>query len=130
MTQALDFIDPDKLSMVVVLTAMNRFLNETDGLQVRDPIATGRREYTRRGTQSRRGGESIPSAGPNRDGEERIYPARETIWGVECILAVVGTGGPIKSSIIPGAGTDRDGEERVYPAQIGLSRGENQIFRW
>jgi 15-cis-phytoene desaturase len=32
--QALDFIDPDKLSMVVVLTAMNRFLNETDGLQM------------------------------------------------------------------------------------------------
>jgi len=26
--QALDFIDPDKLSMTVVLTAMNRFLNE------------------------------------------------------------------------------------------------------
>ena len=24
--QALDFIDPDKLSMTVVLTAMNRFL--------------------------------------------------------------------------------------------------------
>jgi len=30
----LDFIDPDKLSMTVVLTAMNRFLNETDGLQM------------------------------------------------------------------------------------------------
>ena len=29
--QALDFIDPDKLSMAVVLTAMNRFLNETHG---------------------------------------------------------------------------------------------------
>lgn len=34
MAKALDFIDPDKLSMVVVLTAMNRFLNETDGLQM------------------------------------------------------------------------------------------------
>ena len=33
-TAALDFIDPDKLSMTVVLTAMNRFLNETDGLQM------------------------------------------------------------------------------------------------
>ena len=32
--QALDFIDPDKLSMTVVLTAMNRFLNEDDGLQM------------------------------------------------------------------------------------------------
>merc|ERR1719331_2376514 len=31
---ALDFIRPDKLSMTVVLTAMNRFLNETDGLQM------------------------------------------------------------------------------------------------
>lgn len=31
--KALDFIDPDKLSMTVVLTAMNRFLNETDGSQ-------------------------------------------------------------------------------------------------
>jgi len=34
MAKALDFIDPDKLSMTVVLTAMNRFLNETDGLQM------------------------------------------------------------------------------------------------
>ena len=32
--QALDFIDPDKLSMTVVLTAMNRFLNEDNGLQM------------------------------------------------------------------------------------------------
>jgi 15-cis-phytoene desaturase len=30
----LDFIDPDKLSMTVVLTAMNRFLNEDNGLQM------------------------------------------------------------------------------------------------
>jgi len=34
MAKALDFIDPDKLSMAVVLTAMNRFLNEDDGLQM------------------------------------------------------------------------------------------------
>jgi 15-cis-phytoene desaturase len=34
MAKALDFIDPDKLSMTVVLTAMNRFLNEADGLQM------------------------------------------------------------------------------------------------
>eukprot|EP00927_Polykrikos_kofoidii_P054442 TRINITY_DN48855_c0_g1_i1.p1 TRINITY_DN48855_c0_g1~~TRINITY_DN48855_c0_g1_i1.p1 ORF type:complete len:681 (-),score=119.70 TRINITY_DN48855_c0_g1_i1:354-2396(-) len=34
MAKALDFIDPSKLSMTVVLTAMNRFLNETDGLQM------------------------------------------------------------------------------------------------
>jgi len=34
MAKALDFIDPDKLSMTVVLTAMNRFLNEDNGLQV------------------------------------------------------------------------------------------------
>lgn len=34
MAKALDFIDPDKLSMTVILTAMNRFLNETDGLQM------------------------------------------------------------------------------------------------
>jgi len=34
MAKALDFIDPDKLSMTVVLTAMNRFLNETDGAQL------------------------------------------------------------------------------------------------
>jgi 15-cis-phytoene desaturase len=33
MGKALDFIDPDKLSMTVVLTAMNRFLNEADGSQ-------------------------------------------------------------------------------------------------
>ena len=33
MAKALDFIDPDKLSMTVVLTAMNRFINETDGSQ-------------------------------------------------------------------------------------------------
>merc|ERR1712232_1298017 len=33
MAKALDFIDPDKLSMTVVLTAMNRFLNESDGSQ-------------------------------------------------------------------------------------------------
>ena len=31
MAKALDFIDPDKLSMTVVLTAMNRFLNEDNG---------------------------------------------------------------------------------------------------
>jgi len=34
MAKALDFIDPDKLSMTVVLTAMNRFVNEDDGLQM------------------------------------------------------------------------------------------------
>ena len=34
MAKALDFIDPDKLSMTVVLTAMNRFLNEADGSQI------------------------------------------------------------------------------------------------
>merc|ERR1712127_651815 len=34
MAKALDFIDPDKLSMPVVLTAMNRFLNESNGLQM------------------------------------------------------------------------------------------------
>jgi len=28
MGKALDFIDPDKLSMSVILTAMNRFINE------------------------------------------------------------------------------------------------------
>eukprot|EP01041_Mallomonas_annulata_P004590 gene4590-9122_t len=33
MGKALDFIDPDKLSMTVVLTAMNRFINEKDGSQ-------------------------------------------------------------------------------------------------
>ena len=33
MAKALDFIDPDKLSMTVVLTAMNRFINEADGSQ-------------------------------------------------------------------------------------------------
>ena len=33
MGKALDFIDPDKLSMSVVLTAMNRFINESDGSQ-------------------------------------------------------------------------------------------------
>jgi 15-cis-phytoene desaturase len=31
MAKALDFIDPDKLSMAVVLTAMNRFINEQHG---------------------------------------------------------------------------------------------------
>ena len=31
MGKALDFIDSDKLSMTVILTAMNRFINETDG---------------------------------------------------------------------------------------------------
>ena len=34
MAKALDFIDPDKLSMTVVLTAMNRFLNEDNGLRM------------------------------------------------------------------------------------------------
>merc|ERR1711966_315482 len=34
MAKALDFIDPDKLSMTVVLTTMNRFLNEDNGLQM------------------------------------------------------------------------------------------------
>ena len=29
--EGLDFIDSDKLSMTVILTAMNRFINETDG---------------------------------------------------------------------------------------------------
>eukprot|EP00967_Tisochrysis_lutea_P131476 scaffold228591_cov32-Tisochrysis_lutea.AAC.2 len=33
MAKALDFIDPDKLSMTVVLTAMNRFLNEVCDLR-------------------------------------------------------------------------------------------------
>ena len=34
MAKALDFIDPEKLSMTVVLTAMNRFINEADGSQI------------------------------------------------------------------------------------------------
>jgi 15-cis-phytoene desaturase len=34
MAKALDFIDPDKLSMTIVLTAMNRFLNERNGSQI------------------------------------------------------------------------------------------------
>lgn len=34
MAKALDFIDPDKLSMTVILTAMNRFINETSGSRV------------------------------------------------------------------------------------------------
>ena len=34
MAKALDFIDPDYLSMAVVLTAMNRFINEADGSQI------------------------------------------------------------------------------------------------
>ena len=34
MAKALDFIDPDMLSMTVVLTALNRFLNEDNGLQM------------------------------------------------------------------------------------------------
>ncbi|CAK0869202.1 unnamed protein product [Prorocentrum cordatum] len=33
MAKALDFIDPERLSMTVVLTAMNRFINESDGSQ-------------------------------------------------------------------------------------------------
>jgi len=33
MGKALDFTDPDKLSMTVILTAMNRFINEADGSQ-------------------------------------------------------------------------------------------------
>jgi len=33
MGKALDFIDPDQLSMSVILTAMNRFINEADGSQ-------------------------------------------------------------------------------------------------
>ena len=33
MGKALDFIDPEKLSMTVILTAMNRFINEADGSQ-------------------------------------------------------------------------------------------------
>ena len=31
MAKVLDLIDSDKLSMTVILTAMNRFINETDG---------------------------------------------------------------------------------------------------
>jgi 15-cis-phytoene desaturase len=34
MAKALDFINPDKLSMSVVLTAMNRFINEANGSQI------------------------------------------------------------------------------------------------
>ena len=48
MAKALDFIDPDKLSMTVVLTAMNRFLNETDGLQARVVFYTSM-NYAERG---------------------------------------------------------------------------------
>ena len=33
MGKALDFVDPDRLSMTVILTAMNRFINEADGSQ-------------------------------------------------------------------------------------------------
>merc|ERR1719261_1312534 len=33
MAKALDFTDPDRMSMTVILTAMNRFINEADGSQ-------------------------------------------------------------------------------------------------
>jgi 15-cis-phytoene desaturase len=34
MAKALDFIDPERLSMTVVLTAINRFVNETNGSRI------------------------------------------------------------------------------------------------
>ena len=33
MAKALDFTDPGRMSMTVILTAMNRFINEADGSQ-------------------------------------------------------------------------------------------------
>jgi 15-cis-phytoene desaturase len=57
--QALDFMDPDKLSMSVILTAMNRFINEADGSQTAfldgnqpDRLCSPMREYI-----EKRGGE-------------------------------------------------------------------------
>ena len=39
MAKALDFTDPDRMSMTVILTAMNRFINEADGSQARFLLA-------------------------------------------------------------------------------------------
>ena len=45
MVKALDFIDPDKLSMTVVLTAMNRFFFFFNGLQMAFWTATSPIDY-------------------------------------------------------------------------------------
>ena len=56
--RALDFIDPDKLSMTVVLTAMNRFINEADGRKPPSSTATSRIGCARRWAHiEARGGE-------------------------------------------------------------------------
>jgi len=64
MAKALDFIDPDKLSMTVVLTAMNRFLNESNGLQMAfldgnqpDRVCAPMKEYI-----EKRGGKVVVSS--------------------------------------------------------------------
>merc|ERR1712238_21664 len=64
MAKALDFIDPDKLSMTVVLTAMNRFLNESNGLQMAfldgnqpDRVCATMKEYI-----EKRGGKVVVSS--------------------------------------------------------------------
>merc|ERR1712023_221790 len=64
MAKALDFIDPERLSMTVILTAMNRFINEAHGSQVAfldgnqpDCLCAPLREYV-----EARGGEVRTSA--------------------------------------------------------------------
>lgn len=83
MAKALDFIDPDKLSMTVVLTAMNRFLNETDGLQMAfldgnqpERLCAPMKDYI-----EARGGKVVPlfgtsSTSAGRDLAVRIFTSR------------------------------------------------------
>eukprot|EP00976_Prorocentrum_cordatum_P000646 12830-Prorocentrum_minimum.AAC.1 len=47
----------------------------------REPIAGGRRAYTRSGNQSRAGGGHVPGVGTNRGREEGMCPEWEPIAG-------------------------------------------------
>ena len=59
MAKALDFTDPDRMSMTVILTAMNRFINVADGSQTAPRRNQPYRACADRGARPAAGGDVL-----------------------------------------------------------------------
>eukprot|EP00959_Pyramimonas_sp_CCMP1952_P143523 3004639-Pyramimonas_sp.AAC.1 len=65
-----------------------------EAAQVREPIAGGRRAYTRSRNQLQAGGGYMPGVGTDRGREEGIYPEREPIAGGRRVCTLSRNGFP------------------------------------
>eukprot|EP00959_Pyramimonas_sp_CCMP1952_P045096 941954-Pyramimonas_sp.AAC.1 len=98
-------------------------------VQVREPIAGGRRAYAQSGNQSRAGGRYIPGAETNRGQEEGIWPEREPIAGGRRAYTRSGNQSRAGRGYIPGVETNRGREEGVYPEREPIAGGKRVYTR-